>query len=248
MVGVGLLLNALVGSVASGFFLSIALRLTRQKVSPESQTAVTLFGLWWFSLSVYAVVGATTDLLAAVGVETFAVAIAFHYMQMIALCIGLWGLVYYVAFLFTGKRGLLLPLAIFYSLYYAVLLFIVTLGRPSNVVIETWRSGVEYAQPFLEAWSTALLLVLPAVVAVGTYLLLYFQSESRLARYRITLVSASALAWSASLVIREANVLAAMPALMALGSAWALNWAYDPPRWLSARAGLDAVSFIHGKT
>ena len=36
MVGVSLLLNALVGSVASGFFHSIALRLTRQKVTPEA--------------------------------------------------------------------------------------------------------------------------------------------------------------------------------------------------------------------
>lgn len=235
MVGTGLLLNSVVGSVASGFFLSVSLRLSRQKVSPDSQAAVTLFALWWFSLSVYAVVGATTDLLAAFGVVDFGVIVAFHYMQMISLCIGLWGLVYYVAFIFTGNRAFLTPLAVVFSLYYAALLFFVTLGRPADVVVEAWRSGVEYAQPLLSDLSASFLLVLPPVIAVGTYLILYFQSTARLARYRIALISMSTLAWSASLVVREADVLAATPALLALGSAWVLQWAYDPPAWVSRR-------------
>lgn len=235
MLGSGLLLNAIVGSVASGIFLSVSLRLARQKVSRESQAAVTLFSLWWFSLAVYAVVGATTDLLGAFGIVDFGVIVAFHYMQMIALCIGLWGLVYYVAFIFTGSRTFLTPLAVVYSLYYAALLFFVTLGRPADVVVGAWRAGVAYAEPILDQVSTSLLLVLPPIIAVATYLALYFQSSERAARYRILLISASTLAWSASLVAREANIWAATPAVMALGSAWALRWAYEPPAWVSRR-------------
>lgn len=230
-----LVANSMVGSIASGFFLSVALRLRSQRVSDDAGQAITLFALWWMALAVYAVVGASTDLLAAVGVERFEIAIAFHFMQMIALCIGLWGLMYYLAYILTGHRKLMTPLALFYAGYYAVILFMVTLGRPIGVAVESWTTRMEYAAPLLTGLGIAMLLVVPPVVAAGTYVVIYFQTESPTHRFRVAALAAATLAWCASLVFREATWIDALPAVMAILSAFMVNWAYDPPKFLRAK-------------
>src|SRR5581483_10056589 len=168
---VTLIWSAGAASVASGLFLSAGVALLkRRQRSTESEQAINLFAVWWIGLSVYALGGANQDLLAAVGLTPFGLFVALRYMQIFAVCIGLWGLMYYIAFVLTGKRGLLAPLAGFYAAYYAVLLFLLTRGVPSAIAVEPWRTSLVFAQPVLGAIGVALLLVIPPLVGPTTYL------------------------------------------------------------------------------
>jgi hypothetical protein len=230
-----LVANAMIGSVASGFFLWMAFRVQAQEVSPEARPAMQLFAVWWMALAVYAVAGATADLASAMGATLFGLLVAVEYMQAFALCIGLWGLMYYLAYILTGSKRLMLPLAVFYSLYYATILFFVTTGRPIAVDVDAWHARLLYETPFIDRFATALLLVIPPVVGAGTYFAIYAQTPSRAARYRIVALSIATLAWSVSLVARESNIYAALPAFVALFAAFSARWAYEPPRWVRAK-------------
>lgn len=230
-----LALNAAVGSVASGCFLTMALRVRDTRVSDDARQAMTLFSVWWMALAIYAVAGASIDLAAAFGVETVEVVVAAEYMQAFALCIGLWGLMYYLAYILTGSKRILLPLAIFYSLYYATILFFVTTGRPIGVEVDAWRARLMYAQPIVDRLTATLLLVIPPLVGAGTYLAIYARTSDASARYRIAALTIATVVWCVSLVARESSLAAGLPAILALGAAFAARWAYAPPAFLKAR-------------
>lgn len=51
----------------------------------------------------------------AFGVERVELLLVVEYMQAFSLCIGLWGLMYYLAYILTGSDRFIAPLAIFYS-------------------------------------------------------------------------------------------------------------------------------------
>lgn len=233
-----LLATSLTASVAAGTFLAAGLNLRRAGASPEGREALALFSMWWVALSVYAVAGATLDLSAAVGVRAAGPAMVLRFAQAVALCIGLWGLMYYVAFILTGRRGFLPLLAVFYALYYGAIVFYLTLGKPIAVAAEAWRARIAYESPVVSAAAGTLLLVLPPLVASATYLLVLLKAKELGRRYRIALVSLSTIAWFVAVLLRDgdgAGGLAALAPLLALVSASAITWAYQPPRWVSRR-------------
>ena len=230
-----LVTSSLAASVASGLFLAAGLNVQARKVSAESQRAADLFCLWWLGLSLYAVAGVSQDMVAAMGVRPVALFVGLRYVQMIALCIGLWGLMYSVAYVITGKRGLLLPISAFYVAYYAAILFLVTRGLPQDVQAQAWRTSLVYGDPTLEAFALALLLAIPPLVGGAMYLLLCLRVRASPLRLRIVLVAASTFAWSAGMLAREADWAALLPALLGLLSGWTISWAYQPPGWLRQR-------------
>jgi hypothetical protein len=231
-----LLVSAGAASLVAGLFLAAGVRVLAKRLDgDEAAQAITLFAVWWLGLAVYAVAGANQDLLAAFGVEPFALFVALRYMQIIAVCIGLWGLMYYLAYVLTGERRLMAPLAGFYAGYYAVLVFLVTRGAPTAVDVEPWRTSLVFVTPLMGGLAIALLLVIPPVVGAGTYLALLKDAPSGAHRLRIVLISVSTLAWSGSIVLRDGGLAAAVPIVLGLLSAASISWAYQPPRWIAKR-------------
>lgn len=232
-----LVLSAAAASVASGLFLAAGMALLKRRHdSPESQQAVGLFAVWWIGLAVYALGGANQDLLAAVGLAPFGLFLALRYMQMFAMCIGLWGLMYYIAYVLTGRKSFLAPLAAFYAAYYAVLLFLVTRGLPHDVAVEPWRTSLVFSHPVLGAMGVALLLVIPPLVGAVSYLLVLREAPSAAHRARIVIIAASTVVWCASIVLRDGGLVAAVvPAALGLFSAMSISWAYATPSWAAKR-------------
>lgn len=232
-----LVASSLGASVAAGIFLSAGLLLRGRAVAGDDALAVQTMTLWWMGLSLYALGSACIDLLVAVGADALAVVLAVHYAQIVALCIGLWGLMYHIAYLFTGNRRLLAPLAAFYALYYAALVFLLTAGRPSGVDADPWPR-LSLADPVLAAVGIALLLAIPPLVAGGTYLTLYPKASGP-RRLRVALVSAGVVAWFLGALAREATPRSlAAPILLGALAACAVSWAYAPPRWARRRWGV----------
>lgn len=244
MVETTLLATALTASVAAGTFLAAGLNLRRKTDSPHAREAVLLFSLWWVALSVYAVAGATLDLSAAIGVDAAGPAMVFHFAQAVALCIGLWGLMYYVAYILTGRRSFLTLLAIFYALYYGAVTFYLTLGKPIALAAEQWRARIAYENPVLSAAAGTLLLVLPPLVASATYLLVLVKAKEMSSRYRIVLVSCSTAAWFVAVLLHDGGGAGALAPLLALVSAFAITWAYQPPQWLHRRLEARAAEAV----
>jgi hypothetical protein len=229
-----LLVSAGAASIASGLFFAAGVSLLKRKPDePGAQQAMVLFAVWWISLGVYALGGANEDVLAAFGLQPFALFVALRYMQIIAVCIGLWGLMYYLAYVLTGMRRLMAPLAGFYAAYYAILIFLVTRGIPAAIHVEPWRTSLVFVTPVMGALAVALLLVIPPMVGGVTYLALLREAPSRAHKVRIALISLSTLAWSGSIVLRDGGIAAAGPVVLGLVSALSISWAYQPPGWIA---------------
>ena len=242
MAEVTLVVSALAASVASGLFLSAGLAVQRQRVGADAREVMMLFSVWWLGLALYAVGGASQDLLAGVGLATFPLFIALRYLQIIAICIGLWGLMCYVSFILTGKRSLVAPLAAFYSVYYAAVLFLVTRGIPAGIEADAWHTALVFATPVLSAFAGALLLVIPPLVAACTYFALFLHARSPSQRLRVALVTLSTFAWSAGLLMREFRWASMGPAALGIVAGWSVTLAYQPPEWVRKRLGDETTA------
>lgn len=241
--------SALASSVAAGIFLAAGVNLLERRVRPEAADALRLFSLWWVALALYALAGASADLTAALGVQRVEVFLVLSYVQMIAFCLGLWGLVYYLVYVLTGRRRWRAPLAVAHALYFGALLFLVTLGRPAGVMLREASVHLLFATPAVDGSLLTLLLVLPAMAASVTYLgfLVFARHPSQ--RLRVVLVTGGTLAWLLAIVSGEgplASVSSPLPPVLALVSAWCITWAYHPPRWLRERLGSDDANAISG--
>lgn len=230
-----LVATAIVGSVAAGFFVSVSMKLRAQPVSPDAKTAIGLFSMWWLALGLIAIVGAAQDLLAFFDVAPLEAFLALTYMQVFALCIGLWGLMYYLAYVLTGKRTLLAPLALLFAAYYGAIVFTLTIGRPMAVEFFQGQARLMYETPLVDNVALALLLVTPPLLASLTYFALSLTTRSAPHRYRATIVAFATVAWSAGMLAREAALLEVLPALLAFAAAWAVSWAYAPPAFVKKR-------------
>lgn len=235
MIDVALAASSLGASVAAGMFLAAGLTVRQRVVSSDAEPAMQLLAVWWLGLAVFAVAGASMDLTFALGVSQLTVLVAFHFARIASLCIGLWGLMFYVAYVFTGRRKLLAPLAGLFSLYYAALVFFLTLGEPYGVATAPFPR-LELAQPILDAVSIGVLAIIPPLVAALVYLLLFRRASELSQRVRIVLVSVGTILWFLGALAREAEVADLwVPLVLGLLAAWSVLWAYAPPAWLRAR-------------
>ncbi|HEX2021567.1 MAG TPA: hypothetical protein VHH36_02580 [Candidatus Thermoplasmatota archaeon] len=242
MVDGSLIASSIAASAAAGLFLAAGLGLRQRSVSRDATDAAQLMSIWWLGLSLHALAGASIDLLAALETAPARVVLALSYMRIVALAIGLWGLGYHVAYILTGRSRLLFPLAALFAGYYAVLVFLLTLGSPQDVIVDP-VPRLAYAAPVVDPRVLGALLAVPPLAAAATYLLLYRQAEHASQRVRLVLVAGATFAWFLAALARDASLSNVWPSiLLGLTAAVAVGWAYRPPEWLERLLRASAPS------
>src|SRR5688500_8466223 len=117
-----LLFGAALSILSASIYFYVGRVLSRRHVaSPDARLAWKLFVAWWYALATSTLIGAVLSLLGAFSIAGLPLFITFTQVNLLALCIGLCGLMYYLLYLFTGSRRLLLPLTLFYIAYYILL-------------------------------------------------------------------------------------------------------------------------------
>src|SRR5687767_11285867 len=188
--------------VSATLFLLVARAVARRPVSAESVLARNSFVTWWLTLGLVTLIGLVpqlpgfpTEVLPFLMVTVLALAL---------LCVGLWGLLFYLLFLFTSRRDLARPLALGYVLYFAFLAYFIVAGEPTSVESTKWGQKLEYEDPIESGpvyWAAILLLILPPFLAAGAYLSLYWKADQPVQKRRILLVSLSILVWFGSALV-----------------------------------------------
>jgi hypothetical protein len=159
------------------------------------------------------------------------------------ICLALLGLFYYLIFLFTGNSRWLKPLAILYTIYYILLVYIVTASNPVSVKLEPWNTTLSYEIPLMGPFVVLLVVLLYVSQIIGgfAYFTLYFRMSDPTQKYRILLVSWSIIIWFLSPFIAVAGGLTEqdwwqlVSRLIGLAAALTIIMAYLPPRWLKER-------------
>lgn len=184
---------------ASGFAL-VGRTIQKREVSPGMRIAQDAFVVWWYALAATTLVGLVGSLLDL----SLSAYMVLTLLALFMLCIGLCGLLFYLVFLFTERRSLLVPMAIGYLGVFVFLAWFVMAGDPIGIERNEWGATLEYAEPIEDGpvvWVAIALIIGPQLVASVGYLSLYWKVDDPLLRRRILLVSLSILAWFGSSLV-----------------------------------------------
>jgi hypothetical protein len=245
-----LLFSTLFALIAAGTYAYVGWWLGRRVVSSsEARLAWQAFTIWWFALAVTTLIRGLQNLLGALGLTDLSLFATAGYVNILVTCIALWGLLYYLIFLFTGNSRSLKPLTIFYMVYYVFLVYYITASIPDTVEISRWNTTLVYRNSMTGPFFVILivLLLLPQVIGGLAYFTLYFRVSDATQKYRVLLVSWSIIIWFLSPVPALAGGLSQQDwwqlasRLIGLCAAFVILMAYLPPRWLKQRLGIISL-------
>lgn len=245
------LLLSMLGTVATAsLYLYVGQALHRRKVSPEGHLANAMFVLWWRSLGGLSLLSAGA--LALYMADRFPIWLYQAYVICVLLVIflALWGLQFYLVYLYTGSRRSFVPLGLFYlALFIAVVGLIEYVGTPERITDNGWslrtEPRVEFGTWFNVAFSV--LLVGPQLVAAVAYARLYRKTDDRTQRYRIALVTGSIIVWFGTSLVASAfdasdNVTWQMASrVLSVIAVLVILMAYKPPSWVRERYGIRPI-------
>ena len=224
----------------------------RRQLGGEEGRANNAFVTWWYTLGGLSFVGAGFSLAAALGYTDLALHVTLLHIALLVLFIGLWGLGYYLAFLFTGNRSWFRILGALYSIYYVLLVYLVVRATPNRVIINRYNVELGYEREITEALPFVsillVLLILPQIIGALAYFSLLFRVRAPMQRYRIGMVAGTFLAWFGTSIIAGTLELSDttewwQPVSQAISVAAALLilLAYRPPKaWVRALEALEA--------
>jgi hypothetical protein len=246
-----LLFSALFALAAAGIYAYVGWRLSKRVVpSSDARLAWVSFTVWWYGLAIVTLLGGLQNLFGALGLTDLPLFITATYLNIQITCIALLGLLYYLIYLYTGNRNSLVPLTIFYIVFYILLLYFINASSPNGISVERWSAGIAYGSTPVGTFIFLLIvfLILPPVIGGFAYFMLFFRVTEVTQKYRIFLVSWSIILWFLSPVLAMVGGLSQQDwwelasRLIGLAAAGTILMAYLPPRWLKQRYGINSLS------
>ncbi len=246
-----LIIAAVFSLVSAGIYFYVGRSLSRRRVaSQDARLAWNLFVVWWYALGVTTAASGIFNLLGAVGITELSLFLTFTQFNVLAICIALFSLVYYILYLFTGNHKTLAPLTILYIAYYVILMYYVNSSVPTGVSVGRWSAGLSYEQQSTGPLVTliVILLIFPQVIAGIAYFTLYFRVKEVTQKYRVAVVSGSIIIWFLSAFIASISGLSQfdwwqiLSRLIGLGATLAILMAYRPIPWIKQRLGVESIA------
>lgn len=238
-----LLLGGLLGVLIAAMYVFVGSRLTQRRVSAAAEPALQMFALWWFSLAGFQLTTSTTEIAAWAGITDVGLNAGVLYVSLLLLTVGIYGLVFYLFYLYTGNTRGFVGLTIAYLLAFLGILYQLTLAQPQAVAVNAWAVELVFAEPTSGPVTLVIVtaLLVPPLLASLAYLSLYWRVDTTTQRYRVAVVGASLVLWMGGsffvylLGVDQAAIWPLVSKLIGLGGAIALFFAYFPPGWIQAR-------------
>jgi hypothetical protein len=246
-----LLFGAAFATLCAGIYFYVGRVLRhRQQSSPGASLAWLMFVVWWYALAAATLLVGIQSLLGAFGIVDLPLITTITLMNLLITCVALFGLMYYLLYLFTGNSRLFSPLLVFYFLYFGLILYYILASVPIGVSVDRWSIALDFQNVIRgPLYVTALLLlVFPQIIGSLAYFMLYFQVKAPTQKYRILLVSWSIIIWFLSSFLASISGLATQDwwqiasRLIGLGAAVTILFAYRPPAWIKRRFGVAAIA------
>ena len=243
--------SALFAMIAAGVYGYVGWRLSKRVISSaEARQAWGSFTVWWYGLAGITLIGGLLSLFGAFGLTSLPLFVTATYINILVTCLALWGLFYYLIYLFTGNKRALAPSALFYMIYYSLLVYYITASIPGTVNVGRWDTSLVYRVPLTGPFVIIIfaMLLLPQLIGGLAYFSLYFRVAEVTQKYRVLLVSWSIIAWFLSPVIALAGGIEQQDwwqfasRFIGLAAALTILMAYLPPRWLKQRYGIVSLN------
>lgn len=234
--------------LAAAVFAYVGWRLRRRRVEGHHARAWNLFLLWWFAVAAEFATSGTISLLAGAGAIDHVGYATVIYLNLAFLAAAVFGLMYYLLYLFTGSPRVAYVLVPVYLFYWGLLTYMVTWMDPAGVGVGSWRAFLTFDRligPEFRTLSAALGRWVPIAGALA-YLSVVRFADDPTKRYRVVLVAASVLVWAVSQEIASHVRLApdwwtVANRAAAVAAAVAMFLAYVPPAGLRRRLGVRSI-------
>jgi hypothetical protein len=256
------LIPALFISFASAvLYLFIGWRLGEKTFRQEDDAkAWRAFRVWWFGMALTTGLQGLGSLLFAAGLTSLALHIPLVLIRSLTAAAALWGLLTYLIYIFTGRRGAALWLGIFYSAFALLLIYSIYALQPGAITFSGWGTELTYqnvpSQAFGLIFAIALLLLisLPPVIAAIGFFTLFFRVKERSSKYRALLVPIGifmlfGLSYLVPLALYpfgvRLNEISWWPLtirLISLVGLALIYWAYFPPTLIQKRLRVSPVT------
>lgn len=184
-----LLAGALVAALAAAMFLYVGHAMSRRRVAPADQLSLALYFTWWAGLAACAALEAFQNLLAVADARDLALFATVRFTTIVCMCIALWGFLYHVAYLYSGRRWIVWPISAYFLSAYSLLSYVMMTRGPMEVAVTTWSTHLVYARdsPLLVGANVALFG--PAIAAGVAQAALVARIRDLSQRARLLLVS-----------------------------------------------------------
>ena len=248
-----LAIAALGGILTSFLYVYIGRVVRMRKVSPDASLANGMFVLWWHSLGGLGFLSAAIMAVYIAGELEIWMYQAYTTFVLMVLFLALWGLQFYLLYLYTGSRRWFMPLAAFYALMFlATEGLIEYIGPPDAITDNGWQLKTEPEVEFGQAFNLVFtaLIIGPALVTAIAYARLFRKTEDRTQRYRIALVTGAIIVWFGSSVIGSALDVTQGVAwqtftrIISILGAGVILMAYKPPKWVREKYGVHGVETV----
>lgn len=240
-----LLASALLALGTAAGFLVVARRVQDRQ---SASTAARLFTVFWIGMALIWSLQGAVSLAGYLGVAHFALVATADDAAGALYCVAAACLLYYVLYLYTGRRGLVFPVFAYYFALYLGLRYQVNQTPRIGVHVGQWQVNTVFATPLQDGGYVAVVALIsgPLLAAIVAYGSIFFRVDDAATRYRIACICAGLLVW----VVTEASAFATGLAatsegelvrrLVALASTITVAAAYLPPRFARQRWGATA--------
>lgn len=231
----------------SGFvFLYVGYVTSRRPGAGADREALHAFGWWWYGLAGLNFYAAVVNPFVAANLVDLDLYVTFLLAVLFVLCVALWGLSYYLIYLFSGDRRWRTPLAILFAGYAVWITYLVIAANPNGYTVTRWGARIDYEYEWGGSVGRILGLLLfgPIIIGALGYLSIYFRVEGRQPRYRIAIVALTMLLWFGSSIVASWSGFnrwewwPLVNRFISLSGAVMVLAAYKPPpfirRWLEA--------------
>lgn len=152
-----------------------------------------LFGLFWLGMGAWGAADGLWPLLHELGLAPFPLAVGLLHLKVLASVAAFYGLVAYLATVYTGNARAARRLVPAYVLVYLATAGFYVWKHPLRQYEGAWGMRFEYAvqDPGLVWWVVVGLLFLPPILASVAYAALYRLAPDPEARFRVALTSLS---------------------------------------------------------
>src|SRR5438552_952539 len=187
-------------NLATTALLAYAGVLVGQRSLPDASAriALRLFSVWWYSVAAVVLLAGSHTLLAIVGITSPTLHQAITYLTALPLALGLWGLLYYLIFIYTGRASALWPLTIGYLFFLAFeLYYFSSFGGTRHLEETPWQFRF-VGDTMPDKWISitfGILLAVPILFVVIAYAGLYRSTRDPSVRSRISMISLAFGLW-----------------------------------------------------
>jgi hypothetical protein len=247
-----LLLSAAGSAVTALLYLYVGQVLRRRQVSADAKLAHGMFILWWEAIGWLGILtGAVLIDYTLQGAMPSWLYQTYIVFVLMVLFVALWGLQFYLVYLYTGSKRSFIPLGIFYTLLFLATVALVewTWAQPFRVTDNGWQLVQD---PQVQLGPVAgllfsLVVVGPQVFAAIAYARLYRKTSDRTQRYRIALIASAIIVWfGSSIAGTAAGVTTSVywqlfSRVVSIAGALIILIAYLPPRWIRDRFQVRSI-------